>query len=74
MLVSKIGNSRAFKNDIVRFFFISDFMINSSETTVLFTNDSCLTKSLKFLHKLYCEYSWNLRGETKVVKVKSFEM
>ena len=74
MLVSKIGNSRAFKNDIMRFFLISDFMINSSETTVLFTNDSRLTKSPKFLHKLYCEYSWNFRGETKVVKVKSFEM
>ena len=74
MLVSKTGlQTRAFKNDIMKFFFISDFMIDISETTVVFANGSCLTKS-KFLHKLCCEYSWNYRGKTKVVKVKSFDL
>ena len=49
-------------------------MIGTSETTVVLANGSCLTKSLNFLHKLCCEYSWNYRGETKVVKVKSFDL
>ena len=35
MLVSKIGNTRTLKNDRMRFFFISDFMINNSEITIV---------------------------------------
>lgn len=42
--------------------FISDFVTNSSEITIVFTNGSCPPNCPQFLPKLYYEY-WNFGGE-----------